>query len=225
MVADEAALLDLATELWRFSRGRHSTALALDRIWMRDNGRIVLLDFAPPDAPAGSRRSDAGAVAAGRGAACRGILRAGGSAAVGPGVSRAVVRAAVPAIADARAALLAMTAAPNSVHWWRRDARRAGGRAGGLMLLVADIIPALGRLSAPRPTDMMNLLGALEEHDAAADNPCAARGARAAEVAVAGRYAHLIRDESFWKAGVVRWLAPDYRALAEDILAASERGR
>jgi hypothetical protein len=40
----------------------------------------------------------------------------------------------------------------------------------------------------------------------------------AAEVAVAGRYGHLIRDASFWEAGVVRSLAPDFRGLAEDIL-------
>jgi hypothetical protein len=41
----------------------------------------------------------------------------------------------------------------------------------------------------------------------------------AAEVAIAGRYAHLIRDPEFWNAGVVRSLAPDYRPLAEEILA------
>ena len=65
----------------------------------------------------------------------------------------------------------------------------------------------------------MNLLGALRSTRPAANNPMRQPEVRAAaEIAVAGRYAHLIRDESFWSAGVVRGLAPQYRAFAEDIL-------
>jgi len=64
----------------------------------------------------------------------------------------------------------------------------------------------------------MNLLGVLQDTPRA-DNPMQRPEVRnAAEIAIAGRYSHLIRDESFWKAGVVRSLAPDYRSLAEDIL-------
>jgi hypothetical protein len=40
----------------------------------------------------------------------------------------------------------------------------------------------------------------------------------AAEVAVAGRYGRLIRDDSFWQAGIVASLAAEYRPLAEDVL-------
>jgi hypothetical protein len=67
---------------------------------------------------------------------------------------------------------------------------------------------------------MLNLLGALRSTTLPADDPLHEPVVRAAaEVAVAGRYAHLIRDDSFWNSGVVRGLAPDYRLLAEGILA------
>jgi hypothetical protein len=66
---------------------------------------------------------------------------------------------------------------------------------------------------------MMNLLGALKSTTQPADSPWRRPEVRsAAEVAITGRYAHLIRDDAFWEAGVVRSLAPDYRAQAEEIL-------
>jgi hypothetical protein len=67
---------------------------------------------------------------------------------------------------------------------------------------------------------MMNLLGALKSTTLPGDSPLREPAVRAAaEVAIAGRYERMIRDEEFWNAGVVRSLAPDYRLLAEDILA------
>jgi hypothetical protein len=65
---------------------------------------------------------------------------------------------------------------------------------------------------------MMNLLGVLQDPPRA-DNPMQRPEVReATEIAIAGRYSHLIRDESFWEAGLVRSMAPEYRPLAEDIL-------
>jgi len=65
----------------------------------------------------------------------------------------------------------------------------------------------------------MNLLGALKSTTLPANNPMRRPEVRsAAEIAIVGRYAHLIRDEEFWQSGVVRSLAPDYRPIAEDIL-------
>jgi hypothetical protein len=88
------------------------------------------------------------------------------------------------------------------------------------MLLVGfAIVPALGRFTNSDTNRMMNLLGALKSRTLPADNAMWRPEVRAAaEVAIAGRYGHLIRDDSFWETGVVRSLAPDYRAQAEDIL-------
>jgi hypothetical protein len=129
---------------------------------------------------------------------------------------------ALPAIADARAALLAMTSAPSRVHWWRRALPGAlAGAPLGLMLVVGvAVIPALQQFASSDASAMLNLLGALKSTTLPADNPLREPNVRAAaEVAIAGRYVHLIRDDSFWNSGVVRELAPEYRPLAEDILA------
>jgi hypothetical protein len=127
----------------------------------------------------------------------------------------------LPTLADASEALRTMAAAPSRVHWWRRAIPGALAAAPVLLMLLVTttIIPALGRFQTSETSTMMNLLGALKSTTLPADNPLWRPEVRSsAEVAIAGRYAHLIRDEAFWQAGVVRSLAPDYRALAEDIL-------
>jgi hypothetical protein len=115
-----------------------------------------------------------------------------------------------------------MTSSPDRVHWWRRALPGALASAPvGLMLVVSiAIIPALQAFSDSDTNAMLNLLGALKSTTLPAGSPMREPAVRAAaEVAIAGRYAQRIRDEEFWNAGVVRSLVPDYRALAEDILA------
>jgi hypothetical protein len=88
-----------------------------------------------------------------------------------------------------------------------------------MLFVSVAILPALDMFAGSETNAMMNLLGALKSTTLPADNPLREPAVRAAaEVAVAGRYGPKIRDEEFWNAGVVRSLAPDYRALAEDIL-------
>jgi hypothetical protein len=226
-------LLDLANELAHSREDGTRPPLALDRVWIRDNGRIVLLDSRPPDAAAhvaadltpeqllqaaASRvprhPSEPGALPLSARSFLERWTASVPSGARGEG-------SPLPTIADARAALLAMTSAPGHVQWWRRALPGALASAPvGLMLLVSvAILPALLAFSDSDTNTMMNLLGALRSTTLAADNPLHEPAARtAAEVAIAGRYAHIIRDEGFWNAGVVRSLAPDYRALAEAIL-------
>jgi uncharacterized RDD family membrane protein YckC len=217
-------LLDLANELAHSAEDGTRPLLSLDRVWMRDNGRIVLLDFPSPDAPARAaadltpeRLMQAAASRVPRHPAAPGAL---------PLSARAFLErwsaARLPTVADARAALLAMAGAPNQVHWWRRALPGALASAPvGLMLFVSvAILPALDRFASSDTNAMMNLLGALKSTTLPADNPLHEPAVRAAaEVAIAGRYGPKIRDEEFWNAGVVRSLAPDYRSLAEDILA------
>jgi hypothetical protein len=128
---------------------------------------------------------------------------------------------ALPTLADARAALLAMAATPDRVHWWRRSLPGALAAAPIVVMLLVGfaIVPALGRFVTSDTNRMMNLLGALKSTTLPADNALRRPEVRdAAEVTIAGRWGHLVRDDSFWEAGVVRSLAPDYRAQAEEIL-------
>jgi hypothetical protein len=231
-------LLDLANELAHSAEDGTRPPLAPDRVWMRDNGRIVLLDFPPPDAPARAAAdltpeqllqaaaarvarhpSEPGALPL----SARAFLERWSGRVPGDRTSGARVEGAtLPTIADARAALLAMMTAPTHVDWWRRALPGVLASApAGLMLVVSfAILPALERFASSETSTMMNLLGALESTTLPKDDPLNEPAVRtAAEVAVAGRYGHLIRDESFWNGNVVRELAPTYRPRAEAILA------
>jgi serine/threonine protein kinase len=217
-------LLDLTNELAQSAEDGTRPLLALDRVWVRDNGRIVLLDFPAPDAPA-SAPADLTPEQLLQAAASR-VPRHPFEPAALPLSARAFLerwsQSPLPTIADARAALLAMTTVPNHVQWWRRALPGALASAPvGLMLVVSvAMLPVLQQFASSEANSMLNLLGALKSTALPADNPLHEPAVRAAaEVAVAGRYVHLIRDESFWNGGVVRELAPDYRSLAEDILA------
>jgi uncharacterized RDD family membrane protein YckC len=217
-------LLDLANELGDATEDGTRPPLALDRVWMRGNGRIVLLDFPPPDAPSRAP-ADLTPEQLLQAAVSR-VPRHPSEPAALPLSARAFLArwsaVPLPTLADARAALQAMTAAPSHVQWWRRALPGALGSAPiGLMLVVSlAILPALQRFASSDARAMLNLLGALRSTTLAADNPLREPSVRAAaEMAIAGRYGHLIRDESFWNGSLVRGLAPDYRPLAEGILA------
>jgi uncharacterized RDD family membrane protein YckC len=231
-------LLDLANELTHSAADGTRPPLALDRVWMRDNGGIVLLDFPPPDTPAHARADltpeqllQAAAARVPRHPSepaalplsARGFLERWSGVAPGqPTQGARVDGTPLPPVADARAALLAMNASPDRVHWWRRalPGALASAPVGLILVLSIAVIPALQAFSNSDTNTMMNLLGALKSRTVPGGNPLYEPAVRAAaEVVIAGRYAHMIRDDEFWNAGVVRSLAPDYRSLAEDILA------
>jgi uncharacterized RDD family membrane protein YckC len=229
-------LLDLANELASAMGDGTRPPLSLDRIWRRDNGRIVLLDFAPPASPGG--RADltpeqllqAAASRVPRSSSEPGLLplsarmfleRWSGLAPSGRTHDGRVEGPVLPTLAEARDELLTMSAGQKSVHWWRRAIPGALAAAPVLLMLLVGgaIVPALSKFGNSETSSMMNQLGALKSTTLPADNPLRRPEVRSAtEVAIAGRYGHLIRDDAFWRAGIVRSLAPDYRAQAEDIL-------
>jgi hypothetical protein len=217
-------LLDLVNELAYSAEDGTRPTLALDRVWMRDNGHIVLLDFAPP-AAAPHTTANLTPEQLLQAAAAR-VPRYPSQPDALPLSARAFLErwssSALPGIADARAALLAMTATPNDVHWWRRavPGTLAAAPVACALLVALTLVPVLARFAGAETSEMMNLLGALKSTTLPANSPLREPEVRAAaEVAIAGRYAHMIRDDGFWNAGVVRGLAPDYRRLAEEILA------
>src|SRR4029078_53907 len=107
-------LLDLVNELSTAARDGTQRRRARDRIWRRDNGRIVLLDFAPPGAARGAasltpeQLLQAAANRVPRGAAEPDVLPRSSHTFLerwgGPTGSR---------LADGRQALMTMAGAPN----------------------------------------------------------------------------------------------------------------
>jgi hypothetical protein len=116
---------------------------------------------------------------------------------------------------------MTMAGAPNIVHWWRRGIPGTLAAAPVVLVLLVTmaIVPTLARFSESDTIKMMNLLGVLKSTTLPADNPMTRPEVRsAAELAIAGRYGQMIRDDSFWESGIVRSLAPEYRSFAEEIL-------
>ena len=217
-------LLDLTHELAAATEDGTLPPLALDRVWIRDNGRIVLLDFAPPGTPsrAPADLTPEQLVQAAVNRVPRNLSQPGELPLSARQFLERWSRLSLPTLADARTALAAMAAAPDRVRWWRRALPGALAASPVLMMLIIGflVIPGLQRFADSDTNAMMNLLGALKSTTLPVNSPLREPAVRAAaEVAVAGRYAHLIRDDEFWSAGVVRSLARDYRPLAEEILA------
>ena len=151
-------LLDLATELDHAAGDGTQPPLALDRVWMRDNGRIVLLDFAPPG---GASRAPAELTPAQllQAAAAR-VPRHPFEPAALPLSARTFLERwsapSLPTIADARAALLPLADAPNHVHWWRRALPGTVAGAPVVLMLLLGIanIPALERFASAGSRDI-----------------------------------------------------------------------
>ncbi len=216
-------LLDLTDELSRAADDGTLPPLGLDRVWVRENGRVVLLDFAAPDSTfhATAAMNPEQLIQAVVSRVPRNQATPEGIPLSGRSFLERWSRPSLPPLQDARAALQSMVTAPTEVQWWRRALPSAlSGAPIALMLLVGLLIlPMLSRFTSSDAAAMMNLLGVLQSTTLPADNPMRRPDIReAAEVAVAGRYGALIRDDEFWNAGVVRGLAPNYRPYAEDIL-------
>jgi serine/threonine protein kinase len=215
-------LLDLANELSSSADDGTQPPLALDRVWTRDNGRTVLLDFAPPGsaarAPATLTPEQLLQSAASR------VPRDPAQPASLPLSARVFLdqwSSSGTTLAQARAALQAMAPAANRVQWWRRalPGALAGSPVVVMLLVLLAIVPALAQFTSSDTIRMMNLLGALKSTSPAADNPMRDPEVReAAEIAIAGNFGARIRDDEFWNSGIVRELAKDYRAFAEDIV-------
>jgi hypothetical protein len=216
-------LLDLTSELEAAERDGTMPGLSLDRLWLRANGRLILLDFTAPDVHS---RADATLTPAELLAAVATRVPRGDAPDSLPLSAREMLEqwasADVPALSAARASVSEMSRSSDHVVWWRRALPGALAAAPvALMLLVsALLIPALGRFTSSDTGQMMNLLGALRSTTLPNNNPFHRPEVReAAEVLIAGRYSDMIGDEDFWASGIVSQLAPDYRAQAQQILA------
>jgi uncharacterized RDD family membrane protein YckC len=225
-------LLDLVHELGAATRDGSLQALSLDRLWLRHDGHLVLLDFPAPGTHAdGAVRGAAppltpvGLLAALGTAAMTDMLKRDGPAAI-PISARSLIRqwaSAAPDLEEASAGLAAMAGRQDEVRTWRRAIPIALVSTPTLVIVVvaALLLPYLYRfMTDPQTVEILSGLSALQN-----PNPRASRlrdpEIRAAiERYLAGQHGAVLADDRFWNTLIMRSRAlGPLRPVAADLLA------
>jgi hypothetical protein len=231
-------LLDLANELAASEREDGMPRLALDRVWIRADGRAVLLDFpAPRDGtprlggaspPAGGLTPVALLDAMAR-AALAASSRPSGFApgAIPLAASTLLDRWAVDgagsrlAIDQAARDLAAVVESPDHVLRWRRAVPIAAAAAPTIMLLLGAlmVIPMFRSAVTPRMFEVYGLLAALNAATGTTAGPMDVADRQAIEVYLAGRHGEVLANAGFWSSAVARSDLSRLRATAEALAA------
>jgi uncharacterized RDD family membrane protein YckC len=230
----ELWLLDLSQELAAGARDGSLPALGLDRLWVRSDGHLVLLDFCAVGVDAcgleGSRTCRAEAAAAPGCAAAKadglaatltpvGLLSAvaGHALPARPSADPALLplsarmainrwsSASPPTIDQARSDLLAVAVAPDRVVRWRRAVPLAMA-AGPILFLVVSTLVLLPALFAFMTPQNAEMFALLES---LRNPPAGSRLTdpgyrRAVEVYLAGRHRAVLADPGFWSTRVMQ---------------------
>jgi hypothetical protein len=219
-------LLQLAEELFASAREGSLPKLALDRLWIRSDGRLVLLDFPAPgtrDVAEAQHLTPVGLLWA---VANHGLRASGSSLAPDaiPLHARALLRnwsgPEAPSLDEARRHLSSIAAAPSTTERWRRAVPIAI-TASPIVLAVAlalTIVPAFLRLIQSDSTRMLEMIESLH-------NPNPPESSRLAdpefrrnlEIYLAGRFGAALNDDAFWNSPLASRLR-DRRATAIAIL-------
>ncbi len=227
-------LLDLAQELRAAEADGSLPILDLDRLWLRQDGRLVLLDFPVPGPGPGT---------GGHQARAAGLTPVGLLAAVGASGMRAMSERgrppAMPLSARARiegwsapvppplervhADLFAAAAAPDDVTRLRRSIPIALAAAPAIVITVAAalMLPYMQRfMSNPQTVEILSGLSALQN----ANPPPASRlrdpeVRRAMERYLVGRHGAVLADDAFWETIMMQGALQRLRPVADDLLA------
>jgi eukaryotic-like serine/threonine-protein kinase len=231
-------LLDLSGELVASAADGSTPALRLDRLWVRDDGRLVLLDFpAPRQGPGQTPRLSSGqarveqadnepadlspvqllsAVAA---------PVAKGSAVLMPLSARTLLRSwshqTPPSLSETHAALLRVAAAPSHVRRARRALPMVLAAIPPVCIVaftVLIMVPMANRFFGPETNEMLALLEML--YNPRPGTRQADPDVRAAiETYVAGQHGTRLRDESFWNSQVMQGVTARLRKTADGVAA------
>jgi uncharacterized RDD family membrane protein YckC len=217
-------LFDLATELVAASRDGSLPALRLDRLWVRDDGRLVLTDFPGHGvAPAADEAADLAPVALVATVASRSARWLTDPAALPLTARRffdALTSPHPPALDDVRDRLAEIVRVPGEVQRWRRSVP-LGLSAGPVLVLTVSgllVVPSLARLADPDTAMMLNWLEDLRRPAADARGLSDPAQRDALERYLAGRYRTALESEAFWDGALMRNFMP-LRATAAEILA------
>jgi len=214
-------LIDLANELQAAIQEGTLPKLALDRIWIRSDGRLVLLDF-----PATGVSSDPSFESAAENRAPVQLLSAVANFCLSeparpnsvPLRVRSMIEQwtapAAPDLPEARGELLDLLTGPAQVTKWRRGLV-VGMAALPFLFGIAPVgvVLALGDLMPPERNEMLSLLRKLED-----DSPPPPAYLSAIEIYLAGRHGAALRDDAFWGSPAAPdWVYGGWRKLAAEV--------
>jgi serine/threonine protein kinase len=223
-------LLDLSGELVAATRDGSMPVLRLDRLWVRDDDRLVLLDFRAPGTSgnyAAPTPTDAAPVQLLSAVADRSRHAASGSSALMPLSAHLLLdswsRQTPPALSDAHAELVRVAAGLDRVKRARRAlpmALAAIPLVGIVTFITLVAMPTMNRIFGLETTEMLGLLESLSA-------PTPPRGSRlvdpavrqAMEIYVAGKHSERLRDRRFWNSpvmqqGIAKRLQPTAESVA-----------
>ena len=221
-------LLDLVNELSAAARDGTTPPLALDRIWVRNDGRIVLADFpvviasasSPSDRPHGL--TPVGLLAA---VATHVRSRIDGTGPQLPLSARALLdrwsSAPAPTLDETRTALMQAAATPDTITRARRAVPVAIAAVPALLLIVLGLVLTSAVTGFLRSTDNLVLrwLETLSETKASEGSRLGDPAVRdAVERYVVGQYGARLRDPKFWNLAITGDMRAEH-AMAEAILA------
>jgi eukaryotic-like serine/threonine-protein kinase len=208
-------LLDLSGELVAAARDGSTPALRLDRLWIRDDGRLVLLDF---QAPGGHREEAARTVAELSpvqllsAIAERSTPAARGSSALMPLSARRLLaswtRQQPPSLSDAHAELVRVAAGHDHVKRARRALPIVLASIPPLFIsafVVLFMLPTMNRFFSPDAREMLDMLEMLYQPNPRPGSRLVDPSVRQAmETYVAGRHGARLRDPRFWNSQVIQ---------------------
>jgi hypothetical protein len=227
----KAWLTDVVGELSIATHEHSLPPLALDRLWVRDDGHAVLLDFPAPalqsSEAASADRDPAGLVAQLAGLVRSRLARTSGGRPVAMPLSASELldrwSAGQPGPIDrARDHLAVVAQSPDAASRWRRAAPIGIAAMPAVTLTLAALaaLPQLQTVMAPDRSEIFGLLQALDGNAAPADRARSEGQRRAIEIYLAGRYGDLIVDDSFWTIPAMQGSLQRFRATARRVVEA-----
>ena len=224
-------LLDLSAELVASAADESTPALRLDRLWIRDDGRLVLLDFQAPGLEE-SETSDAAAdlspVQLLSAIADRAVPAAKTAPVLMPLSARTLLRSwsrqsPLPSLRDAHTELVRVAAAPDAVRRPRRALPIVLAAIPPLFIIaftVLIMVPAMNRFFGPETTEMLAFLEMLYQPNPKPDSRLANPDVRTAiETYVAGLHGTRLRDAGFWNSPVMQGVSNRLRKTADGVAA------
>jgi eukaryotic-like serine/threonine-protein kinase len=214
-------LLDLSTELVAAAADNSMPVLRLDRLWVRDDGRLLLLDFAAPRSGSGPAPEPGDRTSPDAGGspmqllslvAQRGLSPADGGQGLMPLSARTLLQSwsgqSPPSLADAHAALVRVAGGLDRVKRARRAlpmVLAAVPLLGMIGFITLVIMPTMNRFFGRETSEMLSLLESLYQPSPRPGSRLLDPSVRQAmETYVAGKHSARLRDPGFWDSPVIQ---------------------
>ena len=232
-MAGGEAVAALAQELTASARDGSTPLLALDRLWLRSDQRLVLLDFppvsaaVPSPASAGEERSHLTPVGLVSRLATHGLSMGAPTReqTLMPLSAHALLMdlasAVPPSLDRAQARLIEVAATRDLVRRWQRAIPIALASVPTTFILAFALLvalPTMYRFFSPPTTEMLALLETLYRPNPRTIDRVSRPDIRAAiERYLAGRHGATLTDSSFWNSPIMRGVSRRLQPTARDV--------